>query len=93
MPINVFDIDTTYRKILTYDSKRTSIIIRNMSSITDVYISYEPIQDLNKSFLLAPQDGLSLNKFFGDQVDLEMWAFTMSGTAKLAVIVYYEGDK
>lgn len=89
MTIIVYNIDTTYRKILVYDKNRVSLVIRNMSTTNDVYISYEPVKDELKSFKLAPLDGLSFNKELGDETDLEMYAYTNTGSVQLAIIEFF----
>lgn len=89
MSIRVVTLTTTKEKILTYDSKRRILVLKNRSSLNKVQIS-EVFNPEAPFFTIEPLQAFSFIRELGDDPRLELWGKTDTGTAELEIIEFFE---
>lgn len=90
MAIYTLVIDNISTRFLPYDERRTSLIIRNLDSVNTVYLSLDPITDINNTFPLSAGDALSFNRSTGDDTRVAFYAISPIAPVRLAIIEFFE---
>ena len=68
-------LTTELKKIAVYDKRRVVLVIQNLSSVNNVYITDRPKDEPETPyFLLAPRETITFMKAFGDQPEIEFYA-------------------
>jgi len=88
MPYGQVIVSTTPTQIVTYNPKRTTLIVRNVSG-SDCYISDSQQNITSKGFLLSVGEVISFVKKDGDQPEYPLYAQTTTGTADIRWIEQY----
>ena len=84
MPTYKVVVDTTPRKIIVYNTKRTALAIRHVSGET-LYLSEDPTKVVEQGFPLEAGDAIVFRRVDGDTPEKAFYASTVNGTAELRI--------
>ena len=83
-------LTTELKKILVYDEKRTVIVIQNLSTSLNVYITDRPKDDVDTAYItLYPGESLILLKAFGDPTEIAYYAKS-DGSTPITIMEGFE---
>lgn len=92
MPTFKITVDSSIRKIVVYNEKRTALAIRHVSGEA-VYLSEDPTMVVEQGFPLEPGDGIVFRRVDGDTPEKALYGCTRTGMAELRIWEIYGEQK
>ena len=85
-------LTTELKKIAVYDKRRVVLLIQNLSSSNNVYITDKPKDEPDTPyFLLAPRETIVFMKALGDEPELEYYA-KADGETEVTIIETFKQE-
>ena len=88
---DVLAVDTTAKRAVNYDARRTSLAIANISSTVIVYLGSDIGVTNKNGFPVYPGTSMTFNKGLGDRPDIERF-IVGDASAEIRIMEYYGAE-
>ena len=86
-------VTTTATRLVNYDPERTSVLIHNNSTSTDVYFGVDSTVSTSTGMKIPPGAFALRSEFVGSDPRLALYFIVASGTAEIRILEGYIKNK